>query len=207
MQENTSNGFGSISPWSWNDDDANNSFGQNFMKPIADAAFSLDNPHQQLFLPTKDDVANNSSGEDFSTPIPDAASCYALSLDNLHQRLLWAETAVLGWQLERNHQSIPPMFNEAGGCVNSDDSAQEIRVVVAEISVVRRASDLLRAASDRSNTFVACSRKALPIENPNHNKFGTGFQEIGYCSDIAGDEKMGHGLSDFFVSPVIESED
>ncbi|KAJ7889274.1 hypothetical protein B0H14DRAFT_2561773 [Mycena olivaceomarginata] len=74
------------------------------MKPIADAAFSLDNPHQQLFLPTKDDVANNSGGEDFSRPIPDAASCYALSLDNLHQRLLWVETAVLEWQLERDYR-------------------------------------------------------------------------------------------------------
>ncbi|KAJ7883848.1 hypothetical protein B0H14DRAFT_2564621 [Mycena olivaceomarginata] len=102
-----------------------------------------------------------------------------------------------------------------------DDSAQETRVVVADISVIPRASDLLKAASERSvrirgaisrkwlpqNTFVACSHKALPIENPDRNKFGTGFQQIGYYSDIAGDEKMGHGLSDIFVSPAIESED
>ncbi|KAJ7787415.1 hypothetical protein B0H14DRAFT_2629325 [Mycena olivaceomarginata] len=138
MQENTSNGFGSISPWSWNDDGANNSF--------ASYAFSLDNPHQQLFLPTKDDVANNSSDEDFSRPIPDAASCYALSLDNLHQRLLWVETAVLGWQLERNHQSIPPTFNEAGGCDNSG------KIILAPTPASLRENNLARRNAPREFT-------------------------------------------------------
>ncbi|KAJ7733651.1 hypothetical protein B0H16DRAFT_1768327 [Mycena metata] len=78
-------------------------------------------------------------------------------------------------------------------------------------------SDLLRLAGDKSprfqaivdrwnpsNTFVTCSREALPIENDAHRNFGTGCQGVGYFSDILFPGGQG-GVRDIFPSPCLES--
>ncbi|KAJ7847973.1 hypothetical protein B0H13DRAFT_1907027 [Mycena leptocephala] len=139
MQENTSNPFGSIYSSSWDKTDANNYFGEKFVNPIQDggnySTFTPDNIPQELFLPTNPPGANNYSGEYFMRPIPNASS-----IENLHQRLLWVSTVVLGWQLERDHQYIPPTSSEASECESSE---------LALSPVPLRASTLARRSPPR----------------------------------------------------------
>ncbi|KAJ7629877.1 hypothetical protein B0H17DRAFT_1150421 [Mycena rosella] len=61
----------------------------------------------------------------------------------------------------------------------------------------------------RRHIFVACSRKMVPIDNPDHNRPSTGFQELGRYNEIIGTPGIivVGGRADKTVPSVLSSPD
>ncbi|KAJ7629548.1 hypothetical protein B0H17DRAFT_1218196 [Mycena rosella] len=84
-------------------------------------------------------------------------------------------------------------------------ASQILRALWMSSSIVQTVS----AKWTPSRIFVACSRKMVPIDNPDHNRPSTGFQELGRYDEIIGTPGIivVGGRADKTVPSVLSSPD